>query len=135
MKFITRFAISKIIGISQSKSIANVQNEIPMGAMIANTVIFQEALYKTTSKFIPDFYAVKSDWAWMIYPWSVIEDLIKLILKIMQSDSRSWTIDEIINNLKGYYDIDIDENKVVKALLQMEIRNKIKKDRLGWIMI
>lgn len=39
--------------------------------------------FKHTSKFVPDYYAREMErWAWIVYPWSVYEDVKDLINKI-----------------------------------------------------
>ncbi len=39
--------------------------------------------FKHTSKFVPDYYAKEMEkWAWIVYPWSLYEDVRDLIAKI-----------------------------------------------------
>jgi hypoxanthine phosphoribosyltransferase len=39
--------------------------------------------HKTTSRFVPDFYARKLvRWRWVVYPWAVTEDLAGLIARM-----------------------------------------------------
>ncbi len=35
------------------------------------------------SKYVPDFYGMERDWAWMIFPWNVREDKVNIIRKIL----------------------------------------------------
>ena len=34
------------------------------------------------AKYTPDFYGIERDWAWMIFPWNVTEDLVNIVRKI-----------------------------------------------------
>ncbi len=46
-----------------------------------------------TSKFIPDYFGeCLEEWAWVIFPWNFVEDMVSLIVKVMK-DSRKdlWT--------------------------------------------
>lgn len=35
------------------------------------------------SKYVPDFYGMEREWAWMIFPWNVREDKVNIIRKIL----------------------------------------------------
>ncbi len=52
--------------------------------------------YKQTSKFEPDFYASKmTEWRWIVYPWSLREDVKDLIRK-----SGAKNVEEAIKALR-----------------------------------
>jgi len=38
--------------------------------------------YLRGAKYTPDFYGIERDWAWMIFPWNVTEDLVNIVRKI-----------------------------------------------------
>ena len=46
-----------------------------------------------TSKFIPDYFGeCLEEWAWVIFPWNFVEDMISLIVKVMKDSKKDlWT--------------------------------------------
>ncbi|WP_456330023.1 phosphoribosyltransferase [Archaeoglobus sp.] len=68
--------------------------------------------YKSTSKFVPDYYAAKMEaWRWIVYPWSVKEELRELIEKV-----NAKTVDEAVKALKEEFDLEVDEELVRDVL-------------------
>lgn len=68
--------------------------------------------YKKTSKFMPDFYAAEMEsWKWIVYPWSIKEDLRDLINK-----AGAKTVEEAVRALKEEFDVEADEELVRDAL-------------------
>ncbi|MCS7119345.1 MAG: phosphoribosyltransferase [Archaeoglobaceae archaeon] len=68
--------------------------------------------YKKTSTFVPDYFAIEMDsWKWIIYPWSIREDLKGLITK-----KGIKSFDEAIKALKEF-DIEID-NDIVREIIE-----------------
>lgn len=65
-----------------------------------------QCLFTSTAKI--DFYAEYMDeWAWIIYPWNFIEDMIDLISRIMIEEPRGyWTKNEVKKELKDAYQIE-----------------------------
>jgi len=81
-----------------------------------------QCLFTSTAKI--DFYAEYLDeWAWIIYPWNFIEDMVDIISRIMSEDSKDyWAVAEIKKELKDFYQIE-------PFYLEM-----IQPDRLGEIL-
>jgi hypoxanthine phosphoribosyltransferase len=53
--------------------------------------------YKKTSKFIPDYYAAEMEgWKWIVYPWSLKEDIKGLIA------DKAKSIDEAVRILEEH---------------------------------
>lgn len=68
--------------------------------------------YKKTSKFLPDFYAAEMEnWKWIVYPWSIKEDLRSLIEK-----AGAKTVEEAVRVLKEEFDVVVEEELVKDAL-------------------
>ncbi len=46
-----------------------------------------------TSKFIPDYFGeCLEEWAWVIFPWNFVEDMVSLITTIMKDGKKDlWT--------------------------------------------
>ncbi|OYT33252.1 xanthine phosphoribosyltransferase [Archaeoglobales archaeon ex4484_92] len=63
--------------------------------------------YKKTSKFEPDYYASKlEEWRWIIYPWSLKEDLKDLLRK-----ENVKSVNEAIKILREY-EVSVDKETV-----------------------
>lgn len=68
--------------------------------------------YKKTSKFLPDFYAAEMEnWKWIVYPWSIKEDLRSLIEK-----AGAKTVEEAVRVLKEEFDVVVEEELVKDVL-------------------
>lgn len=61
-----------------------------------------------TSNAKIDFYAEYLDeWAWIIYPWNFIEDMVNIISRIMrEGDKDYWSKTDIKKDLKDLYQIE-----------------------------
>jgi len=61
--------------------------------------------YKTTSKLVPDYYAAKMEaWRWIVYPWSIKEELRELIAKV-----NAKSVEEAAEALREEFDIEVEE--------------------------
>ncbi|RLE49668.1 MAG: phosphoribosyltransferase [Candidatus Methanomethylicota archaeon] len=80
-----------------------------------------------TSKFKPDFYAEEvREWTWFIYPWNYFEDTTTLVQRLM-ADKELWTLEEIKEGLRKYFEIDVDLNWLREVMSVMEERKQVKK--------
>jgi len=61
-----------------------------------------------TSEFEPDFVGERLDrWAWIVYPWNFIEDVIDLVSGVMATDDDGpYSTDEIRQLLADYHDVE-----------------------------
>ncbi len=63
------------------------------------------------AKLKPDFYLVEvKEWYWFQYPWTRLEDtyqFIKRMLSEVGHSRREWTLDEIIEEFKKFYGVDV----------------------------
>jgi hypothetical protein len=77
-----------------------------------------------TSEFEPDYVGENlEEWAWMVYPWNFIEDLIDIISGDMErADQDSFSKADIRHYLTEYHDV---------ARIQMEIAQP---NRLGEVL-
>jgi len=67
---------------------------------------------KPTSKYVPDFYAAEmKEWRWIVYPWSLLEDIRDLAKKIGVKDVK-----ELTRILREEYELDVNEETVKEAL-------------------
>ncbi len=70
--------------------------------------------HKTTSSFIPDYYGEEMrEWKWIIYPWSIFEDLAELTDRVSEGE---MTAEEIREKLKYRFDVDVSVELVREVL-------------------
>lgn len=66
-------------------------------SMLAKEIKIAVIDYKKTSKFIPDYYASEMEgWKWIVYPWSLKEDVKGLI------SGKAKSLDEAIRILEDH---------------------------------
>ena len=64
--------------------------------------------HKNVSRFVPDYYAREiKRWRWMIYPWSIIEDLGSFLGEM---DPRPASVDEFAAELYEQHDIVVERS-------------------------
>ncbi|WP_311171211.1 phosphoribosyltransferase [Halobellus ordinarius] len=87
-----------------------------------------------TSEFDPDFVGERlEEWAWIVYPWNFIEDLIDLTAGVMEkADADTVDTEEIRHLLSEYHNIDRIEMEIAQpdrmqeVLTEMERRGHIE---------
>jgi len=69
-----------------------------------------------TSEFEPDFVAERlEEWAWVVYPWNFIEDMIDLVEGVMgKADAASFSKDDVRHLLSVYHDVDRMEMEIAQ---------------------
>lgn len=88
------------------------------------------ALHIKTSKFKPDYYGEEIEWKWVIFPWNYVEDMCNIMPKVL--DEKPKSIEEIRNDLKRNFKIDISDEAVDEILRELEERKIISNDVNGW---
>ncbi|WP_255190813.1 phosphoribosyltransferase [Natronobeatus ordinarius] len=87
-----------------------------------------------TSEFEPDYVGERlAEWAWVVYPWNFIEDMVDLLSGVMEkADQESYTADELRHYLAEYHDVKRIEmeiaqpNRLPEVLAEMERRGVIE---------
>ncbi|WP_101295639.1 phosphoribosyltransferase [Halegenticoccus soli] len=87
-----------------------------------------------TSEFEPDFIGERLEqWAWVVYPWNFIEDMIDLTSGVMgKADDERFEKDDIRHYLSEYHNIDRIEmeiaqpNRLDEVLAEMERRGYVE---------
>ena len=95
--------------------------------------------HKTSSSFMPDFYGeLMTEWRWIIYPWSVYEDMMELMEKMMEKRSGKAELEEIRSAMKDEYDLYIPYHLLREVLANMESHGKLRSEEQGakvfWVM-
>ncbi len=81
------------------------------------------------SRFKPDYYGEEIDWAWIVFPWNFVEDMINLVTNLFE-ERESLTTDEIIDLFKELHNLEVPKGKLEEALRMAE-RRKVFKFREG----
>lgn len=83
--------------------------------------------HKTTSSFVPDFYGeLIRDWKWVIYPWSIHEDVTDLTAKILARRARPMSMLEIRSAMKDEFDFYVPCHQLKQVLENMAFHGKIR---------
>ncbi len=95
--------------------------------------------HKTSSSFMPDFYGeLMTEWRWIIYPWSVYEDMMELMEKMMEKRSGKADLEEIRSAMKDEYDLYIPYHLLREVLANMESHGKLRSEeqegKVFWVM-
>ena len=82
-----------------------------------------------TSEFDPDFVGEKLDeWAWIVYPWNFIEDMIDLTAGVMErADATEFTREDIRHVLAEYHDVERIEMEIAQPGRLGEVLNEMER--------
>jgi hypothetical protein len=88
--------------------------------------------HKTSSSFIPDFYGeLIRDWKWVIYPWSIHEDVMKLAEKVLAQGAKSMSLVDIRSSMKEEFDFYVPCHQLKQVLENMAFHGKIRSKKEG----
>ena len=87
-----------------------------------------------TSEFEPDYVGERlEEWAWVVYPWNFIEDMIDLISGVMEkADQESFSGEDVRHYLSEYHEIERIEmeiaqpNRLAEIVTEMEYRGVVE---------
>ncbi|UVE48892.1 phosphoribosyltransferase [Haloferax larsenii] len=87
-----------------------------------------------TSEFEPDYVGERlEEWAWVVYPWNFIEDMIDLVSGVMaKADEETFEMEDIRHYLTEYHDVDRIEmeiaqpNRMPEVMAEMERRGYVE---------
>ncbi len=100
-----------------------------LGALDVKTATMQ---HKTSSSFVPDFYGeLISDWKWVVYPWSIHEDVMKLLEKIIAKKGKGLSLHELKTAMKEEFDFYVPYHLLNEVLENMAFHGKIKSKKEG----
>jgi hypoxanthine phosphoribosyltransferase len=92
--------------------------------------------HKTSSSFVPDFYGeLIKEWRWVIYPWSIHEDVMELVEKVISKGGKWMSSDEIRASMKDEFDFYVPYHLLKEVLENMEFHGKIKSKEEGGEMV
>ncbi|MDX1745253.1 MAG: phosphoribosyltransferase [Halobacteriales archaeon] len=87
-----------------------------------------------TSAFEPDYVGERlEEWAWIVYPWNFIEDLIDLTTGVMEkSDQNRFTRSDVRSLLSAYHEIERIQMEIAQPnRLQEVLTEMVRRDLLA----
>ena len=99
------------------------------GSKEVRTVTMQ---HKTTSSYTPDFYGeLMTEWTWIVYPWSIIEDVLELSQQALLKAGRGLTLSELRDALKVEFDLYVPYYQLREVLETAEWHRSLKREKKG----
>ncbi|OYT31420.1 MAG: phosphoribosyl transferase [Thermofilum sp. ex4484_79] len=85
----------------------------------------------SVAKIKPEYYVDEvKDWVWYQYPWTRAEDTTNFFEKILNEHRKEskleWTFEELINEFKEWYGIDVGKKYYDLAISRLSERKMIK---------
>ncbi|SEK37681.1 phosphoribosyltransferase [Haloferax larsenii] len=86
-----------------------------------------------TSEFEPDYVGERlEEWAWVVYPWNFIEDMIDLVSGVMaKADEETFEMEDIRHYLTEYHDVDRIEMEIAQPDRMPEVMSEM--ERRGYV--
>lgn len=90
------------------------------------------------AKFKPDYYSVEvREWIWFQYPWTRLEDTFQFIKRVLGEEGkyrRSWTLQELIEKFREWYEIDVGEDYYRDAVEWLVRRGVLKAEGASYVL-
>ncbi|WP_254537260.1 phosphoribosyltransferase [Halomarina litorea] len=82
-----------------------------------------------TSEFEPDYVGERLDeWAWVVYPWNFIEDMVDLVSGVMAKDAEGpYTTDELRGLLGEYHEVERIEMEIAQPGRMGEVVDEMER--------
>jgi hypoxanthine phosphoribosyltransferase len=88
--------------------------------------------HKVSSSFIPDFYGeLIREWKWVIYPWSIHEDVMELVGKVLAKGEKWMSVGEIRAFMKEEFDFYVPYHLLKEVVENMAFHGKIRSKKEG----
>jgi hypoxanthine phosphoribosyltransferase len=84
------------------------------------------------SRFRPDYYAEEIEWAWIVFPWNFVEDMVNLVSNILE-EKEAVSTDEIVELFKELHGLEVPKGKLEEALQMAEMRKVFKFREGKWL--
>ena len=88
--------------------------------------------YLYTSEMVPDYIGEKvEEWAWIVYPWNFVEDMIDIISKLMIKEKKdALTLDDIRTGLYHYHMIDPINFEIAQPGRLLEVMSEMERIKI-----
>ncbi|WP_224447603.1 phosphoribosyltransferase [Haloprofundus salilacus] len=97
-----------------------------------------------TSEFEPDYVGERlGEWAWIVYPWNFIEDMVDLISGVMvKADEETFELEDVRHYLDEFHEVDpicmeiAQPDRLHEVMAEMERREFVETTGSGaWRLI
>ena len=97
-----------------------------------------------TSEFDPDYVGERlEEWAWVVYPWNFIEDMVDLVAGVMRkADEETFEPEDVRHYLSQYHEVDRIEMEIAQpgrlpeVMAEMERRGVVESaDGTAWRLV
>jgi len=96
-----------------------------------------------TSEFEPDYVGERlEEWAWIVYPWNFIEDMIDIVSDVMdQADEDVFSEDDLRHYLNEFHDVEriqmeiAQPDRLDEVLEEMVRRDVVAEADGGWRLL
>jgi len=78
-----------------------------------------------TSKYEPDYFASKREWAWMVFPWNFTEDMAFIVSKLFEEKRGAKTLNQVAAALLEK-NLPVPKNKLADALNELVARGNLR---------
>ncbi|MEW5955047.1 MAG: phosphoribosyltransferase [Candidatus Micrarchaeota archaeon] len=78
------------------------------------------------SKFVPDYFASKREWAWMVFPWNFTEDMAAIVSKLFGEKGGAKTLNQVAAALLEKNNLHVPKNKLADALNELVARGDLR---------
>ena len=95
--------------------------------------------YLGSSKIDPDYVGERlEDWAWIVYPWNFMEDMISILTKcIRKDDKKLWSLEDFKHSLYINHALDpvvfeiTQPGRMLEVLEEMERVRRIRSEMIN----
>ncbi|SFF91084.1 hypothetical protein SAMN04488063_0758 [Halopelagius inordinatus] len=86
-----------------------------------------------TSEFEPHYVGERlEEWAWVVYPWNFIEDMIDLVSGVMEkADEETFEGEDVRHYLSEFHNVDRIEMEIAQPNRMDEVMNEM--ERRGYV--
>ncbi|MBN1455483.1 MAG: phosphoribosyltransferase [Methanomicrobia archaeon] len=96
----------------------------------ANEVKTVTMHHKTTSSYAPDFYGeLMTEWTWILYPWSIIEDVLELCEHTLAKTGRGLSLCELRDALKVEFDLYVPYSQLREVVETAEWHGRLTRQK------
>ncbi len=82
-------------------------------------------LHLRGSKYVPDFFGEDIDWAWIVFPWNYMEDMVNLTRKIENYEELQAAA--LALEMQKRYNVKLQKSDAEEILAQLAYLKKVKR--------
>lgn len=111
--------VDDITDTGQSMELAKTHIEEKNPDVVKTATLF----HLTNSKYIPDFFGLEREWAWIIFLWNYREDMVNIINKI--NSEGDVPFEDLKKELKNNYEVELDIDEIKDIMSHIKYLNEV----------